>query len=404
MGNSQSSEEEKKCNDWQVVSNRARKSLLDHFKRAKKLTPTDIQAINDSFKAQNGAESLCENSSVGELKFHPVLTESVYNALIGAVDLSYAASALTRWGATDPAIKQTQEKRRDQNLDTMKLSGFGSYASVHGKTGKENEIEDTTCITSLNDDKTVLIVAFHGSISNSTKEIFEASGDWGANFESDPIKAEALGLKFVPGDIELHEGYGRNFKSAQDELNEHLKTILDGIEGAKSRPLWVLVAGHSKGAAMANIAAPAIREYLKSIELSNVNVGVITVSSPRAFHGSHSQAWVHSVLGINNILRIHVEHDVVTMAPSIYVGDYRHVGLHFLDDVKVVNERVKQAYEKDLKENSSDYWLSLHYANDFEYGGSPVYNPKVMLPFGQLHQARIYASKHNDDSGIYSTY
>lgn len=343
-------------------------------------------------------QRLCEDSTVTGLKFNPILTCDLWTAIAASCDLSYAASALARYGPRDD-----QEKRKTENLTAMKLAGFETYTEIWGFTGAENETKDVTCITSLNSSKTVLLIAFHGSISMKGREAFSTEGDWGSNFNAEPTKASELQLTHIPGDVEMHRGFGNNYRSVQEELNAHIKKTVEECVEDKSA-IWVIVLGHSKGGGMASIAAPAIRLYLHSVGLTDVNVALVTFSAPRALNGGRSQAWAHGVLGIDNMLRVHVEHDLVVMTPTNENTDYRHVGLHFLDTIEAVHERENNRYGKLTTFLSSKYWVSLHYGNNYRFGGSAIFDPNTTLTHAEFIMARELASKHDVESGIYSTF
>ena len=120
----------------------------------------------------------------------------------------------------------------------------------------------------------------------------------------------------MPGDIEFHGVFIRNYGSVHRELTERIEALLkqNVPNGGTS---WVTFTGHSKGGEMATIAATAVKNFSSTRTMLSVRCGVIAFSSPRAIHGDGSQAWVHETLGQSNILRINVDYDVVPLLRQI---------------------------------------------------------------------------------------
>jgi hypothetical protein len=89
------------------------------------------------------------------------------------------------------------------------------------------------------------VVAFRGTIPPSFSELSSAV-DWMADFNATPVRVHGL-----PG--LLHDGFQRAVALLEDSLVAALARL-----GASGKPLWIT--GHSKGGAMAPIAAAKLRE------------------------------------------------------------------------------------------------------------------------------------------------
>ena len=154
----------------------------------------------------------------------------------------------------------------------------------------------------------LLILAFHGT---------SRSEDWKANIDFFPKRLTPRSAEFS---IWAHGGYVRDFHSFQTELTGVLDQILR-VRGSHSRPLKILVTGHSKGGAIGSIVAPFIQNRFDAY---GVQVGLLTFSTQRVFYGASSKHWVEATLG-DNILRIQAEWDVIPFTVPAPIG-FKSVG------------------------------------------------------------------------------
>ena len=124
-------------------------------------------------------------------EFSNVLTQSVYSVLLSLCDLSYAYAHLSR---------ETTDEDKDaqfflKNAAELKLKKFSfnfGWTTTHGYTGSEDNTKDATCVLAWSEDRSLIIVAFHGSISETMWQYFDKIGDWGSNFHCQPIKVDEI--------------------------------------------------------------------------------------------------------------------------------------------------------------------------------------------------------------------
>lgn len=328
-----------------------------------------------------------------KLGINPILSKNNYEAILHLNDLSYAvAKEIT---VTDDFKLPLVKKRIIDTQDELIKTGWIEHKVISGKTGYNNINDDRTCIIYYNLQENCIVVSFHGSRSgNMTMGAFynNGEGDWGANYDFAVVRGDFVGtqgqqLRHMPADIELHRGFTNNFLSAQDELLGELDILLTQFQG---RTPWIIVTGHSKGGAMASIAAPVIKLHLKD----TANIGALLFSSPRAIHGDASRQWVHKILGKRNILRIHVDGDPATQMPRETFGySYRSLGMLALDFVSGVDSRMEQLGYLAVKSRLGRYHYG--YARKEGFG----YEPKIALPFKDLLPALEAGRKNMSEMG-----
>jgi hypothetical protein len=114
-----------------------------------------------------------------------------------------------------------------------------------------------------------------------------------------------------------------------------------------------------------------------------VKTGGILFSAPRVFQNEHSDTWVHSLVGRNNIFRINVHGDPVPVSLSSQDG-FRSLGVLFLDYIWTVNLRNRQNY------GSSSYgWLNSSELANYHYmsGGRGLgfeFDPAIVMGYQDL--------------------
>ena len=361
--------------------------LLDFIKLflAKNEVVAIRQSVDEEYKQKKTVKSFTNEVSDISPEFAKELTQHVYSALLCLCDLSYIIAHLFK--DTAGTNKDVQTKLQVEAETKLKSFPFNfKWTTIYGYTGSENQTEDATCVLSWSEDRSLIIVAFHGSISETMWEYFNKTGDWGSNFSYHPIKAsEICELRDeIPEDIEFHGGFARNYASVHRELTEKIKSLIK-LNAPNDNGPWILFTGHSKGGAMATIAAAAVKNLLLKCNMTSVRCGVVALSSPRAIHGDRSQAWVHETLGQSNILRINVNYDVVPLLPTDRMLQFRHVGVCKIDELTDVFERIKILYQVDLKTWGKlldvHKWASLHYGDPFRIGDNVLrFDPEIILP------------------------
>lgn len=340
------------------------------------------------------------------------LTEDMYKHCLALADCSYVEAHLFnhRNDNDDKAVAIKQWAKAVRDSHALKLPHLFPYHIIDGKTGNNNQTDDKTCVVWRSEDGAYIIVAFHGSASKDFRDFFDDEGDWGSNFDTDPTKTckdlfppEQSG---IPCYVGFHGGYLGNYSSAHDNLIATLETLLAMPSDYPLRDRWVIVTGHSKGGGMAVVAAPIVKSYLmKSTaneQLAKVKVGVVAFSAPRVVHGDDSQAWVQETLGkvkdglSHNIIRIHVDADIVPKFPTERRSGYRHVGVSVIEDTKTVLRRMEDVYNKDVtalwRLFDINRWAPAHYSHGFRYADvmgtedTAMFDPHVVIPFSLLQE------------------
>lgn len=155
---------------------------------------------------------------------------------------------------------------------------------------------------------------------------------------------------------------------------------------------------------MATLAAPTIKNYLVEAGLGDVHVGLVSLSSPRVFHGKKGQRWAHNTMGMNNILRVNCRDDIATLYPTKDCHDFRHVGVHFLDNIDVVMDRQRKLYGKTVKPFTGKWYYLHHYGSYLKFGDG-WFDPNLVASFSDLAAARKFAEEHaRSDDGAHSTF
>ena len=337
-----------------------------------------------------------------DFSLNPVLSETTYKDVLTFNDLSYAHAT---GHTTSDAEKRTALMRRLQETsDQLYRRGWSRIMTLFGATGARNQDADAAVVGSYHADRNLIVIAFHGSRNGSKLPIWhDGSGDWGSNYERTAVTAASVGLEHIPGDITVHKGFAQNFQSTQSNIQAYLQELLSRIPAETRQNTWVIVTGHSKGAAVASIAAPAIKGYLMShAATQGVKVGTILFSAPRAYYGDAARLWVHETLGQRNILRVNVYGDVVPHAPLSYWMGARSIGVLALDQQAKVSERSQRKYNRSLGgyfDGSS--WFSFHYVASLRGTGSE-FNPDIVLSYQELLTAVTEGQRHQESKGDYS--
>ena len=140
-----------------------------------------------------------------------------------------------------------------------------------------------------------IIVAFRGTLPPSSPDIGQTILDWGSDADAPLVRGAGL-----PGMV--HQG----FLTALDALWPLMKPVLvNAIAGAPGKPIYVT--GHSKGGAVANLAAMRIRA-----QLPDVGVLVRTFAAARTGDAAFAAAYAAA---IPDSLRFEYADDIVPHLP-----------------------------------------------------------------------------------------
>jgi hypothetical protein len=225
-------------------------------------------------------------------------------------------------------------------------AGFAPYTTFYGKTGASSTTPDASGLVTYRTSDNIILVTCHGSLAaNLAAEIVDPQSDWGTDFNYNVVTASAAGLTDIAGDVQMHAGVARNYKSFQAALNQEISTILNTKLTSQS-PVWIYVTGHSLGGGMSVLVGPGIRAYLNNNQHTDVNVGVVALSGLTIFSGQTAQTWVGSSIGHCNIIRLDVKGDPVPVLPPL--TQYKHVGVHFQDDIDNVHSKQIALYGSPL--------------------------------------------------------
>jgi hypothetical protein len=376
--------------------------------------PTDDQEFASSFVMveNNNAGSLAaEQSSLvkidektKEYRFDDVLSEQVYKDLLELVDLSYAIAKQT--AVLNPVAdeKAVMAAARQTNIEAgLAARGWSKPVVFVGATGKDNCEKDDTGIMSYNLKSNIIVVAFHGSRNGSMiggAFYNNGQGDWGANYDFEPVAGKQHNLKYIKEDIQVHRGYANNLSSAQDDLFAKLEKTMENFGG---KTPWVIVTGHSKGGAMAQLATPILKLFLRDKKLP-ARVACAAFSPPRVFHGDVARSWFHMVVGKRNNVRFSVYGDPATQVPRKSLGyEYRSVGLLALDTIAGVDKRI-EAQLGSATPNGYTFlanrgWFDVRgwvgrYHYGFERDGGVGFEPKMLPSYAELLDCLSHGQEH----------
>jgi hypothetical protein len=333
---------------------------------------------------------ICYTTKGGRLTVspHPVLRESYDNILL-LNDLSYALA--NAQSSKDAKKLEILAARTSAIKSALSEQGWrDDFPILFGATGALSQDPDASCVASYHSGRKLIVIAFHGSRNGSKVPWVNGnSGDWGTNYHAHPETVEAIGIENLPAGLKVHAGFGNNFKSAQDNIHEYLNHILASMTDDDLKDAWVIVTGHSRGAGLANVAAPAIKMFFQNhprMQTHGVHVGAVLFSAPRSFHGDVSRNLVHNILGKRNVVRINVHGDPVPQTPpkmDIPWGGYRSVGVVFLDMVDRVRAAAGNTYGGPFDLLDPNTWAAYHFGCNGRKAGTE-FDPKLVPPVDAL--------------------
>ncbi|XP_028406220.1 proprotein convertase subtilisin/kexin type 5-like [Dendronephthya gigantea] len=194
------------------------------------------------------------------------------------------------------------------NKDTLVKSEIQNAVKYAAEAYSEN-LQDDSVLRNNSDNKIrgfvkyhneAIIVSFRGSVKDDDNDTI-------SNREFRRRDYRSTGCS----ECEVHTGFSKSYHSVKEQMNSKV--------GALSRLHWnarLIVTGHSRGGALATLAAVDLTR-------SGYNTNLITYGSPRVGNKRFSD-YVNKILrGLN--LRVTYKNDVVTVLPPKISG-YRHVG------------------------------------------------------------------------------
>jgi hypothetical protein len=146
---------------------------------------------------------------------------------------------------------------------------------------------------------------------------------------------------------------------------------------------------------MAGLAAGMIQSHFKSHSdlFSQVKVGGLFFSAPRVYHGDQSENWLHEIVQRQNLFRINVHGDPVTLNPPRSAG-YRSIGVLLLDSIWSVNQRNREKYgSRGSSWLNPDEWTNYHYVSSGR-GMGHEFDPAVVMRHSELKAGFEYGRLH----------
>jgi hypothetical protein len=342
-------------------------------------------------------------------RFDPILSEENYQTALALNDYSNAI-AIAQTSPTSSGLVPFLNQRSEKISSDLKSRGWAKLSILRGATGKNNREQDFTGLITWNRKKQFIIVSFHGS-RNGSILLNDGSGDWGANLDSVPSEISEIGLLHRPPfQVKVHRGFGRNFQSIQNTLNQKIDQILTHFTQKELKQTWIWVTGHSKGAAMASLAAVFVKSHLnqKRKPFKQVNLAALLFSAPRVFFedqfAPNSTQWVHSIVGKENILRINVHRDPVPVFFQESRG-WRDLGILVKDDIRDVNARAHHHYGQNVSGFFNLHgWAGYHYGSGLR-STSVVhtgyeFDPNIVIAHFELPKGLREGALHSEQRSL----
>jgi hypothetical protein len=333
----------------------------------------------------------------GEFKFslHTVLSQPLYDSIRLLNEFSYVLancqSPKNPEKAGHLALRSVEIKRK-----LIELGWDENFPVFIGETGSDRD-PDASCVAACHQKWKVVLITWHGSRNGSKiPYVFGSDGDWGDNYNFSPETAGNLGLDYVKEDIQVHGGFGHNFKSVQNQVYGYLEEKLTSMN-QNLKETWVIASGHSKGAGVATIATFAMKEFLKqSSQFKDVQAGSLVFSSPRVFAGDASIRYVHNIVGKRNMLRLNVYGDPVPQTP-LKILNFRSVGTLILDTLSNVRTRGNELSTSPSSVPDVNFWSGVHYAGNLRNAGLE-FDQRLLPSHGELTILVNAARQHDPAS------
>lgn len=336
------------------------------------------------------------------LKLHQSFSKAMYEDIKQYIDLAHLAAKRANVSneRSDRIAQEVERSLLNQRIAiaSSNLSlGWAQFVPLLGSTGRFNQIPDHAAIFAYHPERNVIVIAFHGSLNQ---------WDWEANYDFLPFRIKANRVRST-SNITMHRGFATNYFSVESEIKNKLESVLLSLSAKNSSKTRIFFVGHSKGAAIATIAAVMIRTWINGQQFPEVHISAVLFSSPRVFMHETSRTWVHKTLGKGNILRISVLGDFIPSVPPRFLG-YKSVGVLLLDGISHVHERMRKmesALETQISAASSlkNYWQSFHYVCNLRHRRGGEFTPGLTLDYESFETAFIRANTHIGGDGNLSS-
>jgi hypothetical protein len=252
------------------------------------------------------------------IEINPILSKN-FGILLEMNDLSYAIVK----GHDSKSLAYTQK---------FKEAGW-EIKTFSGKNGLRLSHDDTPGFIAYNSRLNIITVVYHGS-SNAE--------DWENNLDAGKSLARDIGLE-MPGQV--HRGIALKYQTSRANMQEALDTFINSMNSYQKSTLKIFVTGHSQGGSLASLAiGDLVAHYGKKIfgpqfdnKKSNTFFGYF-LAPARVYGDERSFDWVNDQVGINNMIRHNVKHDIV---PNMGLG---RTGEWWLRKVPFIGEELADKY------------------------------------------------------------
>jgi hypothetical protein len=252
-------------------------------------------------------DTICDDVSLAS--FFAISVYGADNAIVGdRLMLGWEPLTLCRLTETEKSLRLHSVTY--MSMDSAHLSVHSTYGyllDLMAPDDNRRDIEPRAGVIKLAEDEPgVIVISFRGT---------DTLADWFVNLDVRQYDCDDIDIPCEMGDV--HRGFMDELILAMPLL-DHLFYRMKASD--KDEPASIIFTGHSQGGAIAAIAAAY---FTHKHDLKNVRL--ITFGQPRA-GGWDFRDFLEEKVGIENILRLDADNDVV---PTVPAGVFwRHAGVH----------------------------------------------------------------------------
>lgn len=214
------------------------------------------------------------------------------------IDMNKLAYAIGKRGTLKGLYDEFEQERKAY----LQTQGW-NIIEFSGKTGKNNEFDDTPGFAAYNPRLNAISIILRGSQIRADDV---GAADWAVNLNATQIPFPYGGT--------VHKGYYQRVLAMMPQIEESLNIFLKGMTKEQKENVQITVSGHSQGAGLASIILPLLVESLKSsnalgkaFDKGNNTVRGYLISSPRVFAGEGALDYINKTIGKHNIVNQRVE-------------------------------------------------------------------------------------------------
>jgi len=239
----------------------------------------------------------------------PALEQTEGNQFIVAEDLNQIRDELIDMNDMVYALGKMGESVKQKNkylklFDRFYNDGW-DIETFKGFSGKDNRAQDTPGFVAFHKQDNIIVIVLRGS---QTKASETKSADWEVNLDSKMIPGENTnGGKF-------HRGFWLRTEAMINNIMDVVYDFFKQVAPKDRSTLRIFVTGHSQGAAIATLVSAFLCEELATNDFmgpsfdnkKSNNVIAYVLSAPR-IGDDEAVAWIHSIVGKENVIRQNVE-------------------------------------------------------------------------------------------------